>query len=182
MTSLGAFIEQGGFRSALPILAIAALVLTGYAFFGWGSTIRVGVGDPAPDFALPVIYNGDDGDVVKLSNLEGETVVLLFWASWCGPCRATVPAVEKVWGRLGENGVTVIGVNTRDTPEKALAYAQKARVSFPIVSDADGSVGASFGVSSYPTIVVINKDGVVAGRRSGAMDAGSLESYVLSLR
>ena len=54
---------------------------------------------PTTDFVLPVV-NRDDGDTVHLSNLEGEAVVLLFWASSCGPCRATVRSVEKLADRL----------------------------------------------------------------------------------
>ena len=182
MSALSAFYERHVLGSPWLLIVLALSVLASYAFFGRLASPRVSIGKPAPDFVLPVVYNDDHGESVQLSSLEGEAVVLLFWASWCGPCRQTVPSVERLSNRLRDKGVVVVGVNTRDSPEKAVAYAHKAKVSFPIVSDADGRVGALFGVSSYPTIVVVDEEGVVAARRTGYVDAGTLESMVLSSR
>ena len=180
MSALSAFYEKHVQGSPLLLIGLGAAVLAGYALFGRFASPAAMVGKPAPDFVLPVVYNETSSDIIQLSDLAGEKVVLLFWASWCGPCRATVPSVDKVFNRLRANGVTVVGVNTRDSPEKAVAYSRKANVSFPIVSDADGTVGALFGVSSYPTIVVVDNAGLVAARRTGFMDANSLESLVLA--
>ncbi len=139
-------------------------------------------GKPAPDFVLPVIHNGKKGDRIQLSNLKGQAVVLSFWASWCGPCRAEAPSVDRLARRLRDKGVTVIGVNTNDEPGSAVAFAKRENLSFPIVSDQDGRVGASFGVSSLPTLVVVDNNGVVAGARSGLTDGSSIESLALSAR
>ncbi|MFW5739831.1 MAG: TlpA family protein disulfide reductase [Myxococcota bacterium] len=140
------------------------------------------VGKPAPNFVLPVIHNGGKGDRVELSNLQGQAVVLSFWASWCGPCRAEAPSVDRLARRLKDKGVTVLGVNTNDDPNAAVAFAQRAGLSFPIVSDEEGTVGASFGVSSLPTLVVVDKTGKVVAVRAGLTDESSLESLALSAR
>lgn len=140
------------------------------------------IGKPAPDFVLPVILNGGEGDRVQLANLEGQAVVLSFWASWCGPCRAEAPSVDRLARRLRDKGVTVLGVNTNDDPEAAVAFAQRANLSFPVVSDENGEVGKAFGVSSLPTLVIVDAKGQVAAVRSGLTDESSLESLALSAR
>jgi len=140
------------------------------------------VGKPAPEFALPVIHNGEPGDRIKLSNLNGQAVVLAFWASWCGPCRAEAPSLDRLSRRLRDKGVTVIGVNTNDNPDSAVAFASQANLSYPIVSDEDGTVGSSFGVSNLPTLVIVDKNGKIAAVRSGLTDESSLESLALAAR
>lgn len=176
--------EQIGKSSSGVFIAIVLVaVLAAYALMGrFSFSTESLIGKPAPDFVLPVIYGGDVGDAIQLSNLGGEAVVLSFWASWCGPCRATAPSVDRLAKRLGDKGVTVVGINTMDKPDKGQAYARQIRPSFPIVSDMDGAVGAAYGVSSLPTIVVIDKDGIVRAKRTGMTDAGLLESLVLSSR
>ena len=188
--AIGMYTASGSRESKLPgssyhlaALGLAMLVLIGFSLMGrlgcrWDSI----VGKSAPDFELPVIYNGDPGDMVRLSNLQGQAVVLSFWASWCGPCKATAPSVSRLASRLNNEGVSVIGVNTTDDPKKAVAYADMIKASFPVVFDGDGKVGSLYGVSSLPTIVVIDKNGMVIAKRTGAMDAGSIESIVLSAR
>jgi peroxiredoxin len=90
--------------------------------------------------------------------------------------------VDRLSRRLKDKGVTVLGVNTNDDPDKAVAFARQKGLSFPIVSDEDGKVGVSFGVSSLPTIVIVDKNGTVVAVRSGVTDESSLESLALSAR
>ena len=84
--------------------------------------------------------------------------------------------------RLEDKGVKVLGINTSDDPDKAIAFARQKGLSFPIVSDEDGKVSQAFGVSSLPTIVVVDKNGKVMAVRSGVTDESSLESLALSAR
>lgn len=164
-------------------LVLGIAVLAGFAVLPRiASSQSAMVGKPAPDFALPVIHNGGEGDRVQLSNLTGQAVVLSFWASWCGPCRAEAPSVDRLSRRLKDQGVTVLGVNTNDDPDKALAFARQKNLSFPILSDEEGKVGASFGVSSLPTLVIVDKNGTIVAVRSGMTDESSLESLALSAR
>lgn len=175
------FSDRRSFNTFALVLGIA--VLGGFAVLPRiASSQSAMVGKPAPDFVLPVIHNGDDGDRVQLSNLRGQAVVLSFWASWCGPCRAEAPSVDRLSRRLKDQGVTVLGVNTNDDPDKAIAFARQKSLSFPILSDEEGKAGASFGVSSLPTLVIVDKNGTIVAVRSGMTDESSLESLALSAR
>lgn len=170
-------------RRTFIAAVLAVAVLAGFTVLPrlTPSTSRM-VGQPAPDFTLPVVQNGDKGDRIQLSSLKGQAVVLAFWASWCGPCRAEAPSVDRLSRRLRDQGVTVLGVNTNDDPEAAVAFAKGANLSYPILSDEDGKVGTAFGVSSLPTLVVVDRTGKIAGVRTGLNDESSLESLALSAR
>ena len=167
----------------LIALVMGVAVLAGFTLLPrLASSPAAMVGKPAPDFVLPVILNGGQGDRVQMANLKGQAVVLAFWASWCGPCRAEAPSVDRLARRLRDKGVTVLGVNTNDEPGAAIAFAQRANLSYPIVSDENGVVGESFGVSSLPTLVIVDAKGQIVAVRSGLTDESSLESLALSAR
>ncbi len=122
-------------------------------------------GTVAPDFAV----EGQDGHTVHLADLRGKVVILDFWATWCGPCQASMPHLERVFQRVKNKGVTVLAVCTWD--EKP-AYTEwipqnKAKYTFPLAfdpagRDAEKSVAAHlYNVSGIPTTYVIDKDGKV---------------------
>ena len=82
------------------------------------------VGRPAPAFSLPLMT---DGSALSFANLQGRVVVLNFWASWCVPCRDEAPALEAVWRRYREAGVTVVGGNIQDRPSAARQFVVATR-------------------------------------------------------
>ncbi len=98
-------------------------------------------GTDAPDFTLPVVYGGLPDSRVHLSDLRGKAVVLDFWASWCGVCQSQAPILDRVARQLQAENVVVIGVNTGDRPDQAVAFARSRSLSYASVLD-DGSVAA----------------------------------------
>jgi len=138
-------------------------------------------GKAAPEFTLGALDTGaglGDGKPVALTQYRGKPVLLDFWATWCGPCKAQSPILDGVSKRLSERGLVVLGVGTSDTPSAARAWAKSHKISYPIIMDEDGAVARSYGVSNLPTLVLLAKDGTVRAIRVGLTDASELERLV----
>ena len=123
------------------------------------------------------------GSTIKLSGYRGKTVVLNFWGSWCAPCRGEAPTLAALDQQYGSKGVAFLGDDVGDTPANALAFTQRAGITYPSFSDngylvvADFSV-AGVAVSDTPTTVVIDKTGHVAGMVLGAASYGQLTTLI----
>jgi thiol-disulfide isomerase/thioredoxin len=136
-------------------------------------------GAGAPDFALPVIHGGEPGNRIRLSDLRGKTVILDFWASWCAPCRAQAPIIDKL-AREHEaaDDLVVVGVNTSDEHEAALQFARSQNLSYPMVYDEQNRVAAAYKVTGLPTLIVVDKTGKIVTVRSSVVRKKELEELV----
>lgn len=114
-------------------------------------------GKPAPAFKLKDL----DGKDVALSDLKGSVVLIDFWATWCPPCRAGLPFIDKLNTEFSARGVKVYGVNEQESAEDVKAFREKMKLSLPMILDSDGKAGNAYGVSGIPTTIVIGKDGVI---------------------
>lgn len=123
------------------------------------------VGHPAPLFVLPALA----GEDIALADLQGRPVVLNFWASWCGPCRAEMPELQRLHDRLGETGVVVLGVNQGEAAETAAGFLQELGLSFPVALDQRTGVSQQYLVNSLPTTFFIDRTGVIRSTFIGPM-------------
>ena len=116
-------------------------------------------GMPAPAFALKTV----DGKSVKLADLKGDVVVLDFWATWCPPCRASLPHIQKLADdkKLAEKGLKVLVVNDREEKDKIQPFMAKNHYTFTVPMDTDGSTLAKYRISGIPTTFVIGRDGKI---------------------
>jgi peroxiredoxin len=117
------------------------------------------VGFTAPDFTLDSL----SGDSIMLSDLRGKVVVLNFWASWCRPCRAEMPAMNAVYEKFRDQGLVVLGVNTtyQDDEASARAAIQEWGLTLPIVFDRDSVTSRQYRIQAMPTTFFIGRDGVI---------------------
>jgi len=118
-----------------------------------------GMSVPAPDFKLPVIANGDGSLVME--DLEGSVVYLDFWASWCGPCRLSLPALDAIYQELQDQGLVVAAITVDAVEEDALDFLERYPVSYPIAFDNSGDVPTAFAVNGMPSGYLIDRSGNV---------------------
>ena len=108
----------------------------------------------APEFTLPQLA----GDPVSLSDQRGRVIVMEFWATWCGPCRFSLPSLEVIYKRYRDRGVTVLLVNEGESPEVVRRWAHQ-RFTAPILLDQEQMVGSSYGVQGIPRLFIIDQNG-----------------------
>jgi len=103
----------------------------------------------------------------SLPNLKGKVVYLDFWASWCGPCKASFPVLNRWHEQLASKGVVVLGINVDEDDATMEAFLKKTAVSFPSVRDAAQSLVAAANVSTMPTSFIIDRSGVIRHVHNG---------------
>lgn len=127
-------------------------------------------GKKAPDFTLQTL----DGEKVTLSKLKGKVVLVDFWASWCGPCRKSMPHLEATWQQYKDKGLVVVGINVDKEPEKARAFLAKlsssTKISYATALDPNARVLGAYQVMQMPTAFLIGRDGLVKQRIVGFSD------------
>lgn len=123
-----------------------------------------------------------DGDQLTLADYRDQVVVLNVWASWCPPCRAEAPGLQRAWDALGERGVQFVGINTRDEQPQARAYVDRFALTFPSVVDEGGQVMLTFRDTLPPTAIpstlVLDRSGRVATRVVGGVTEPRLRALV----
>lgn len=113
----------------------------------------------APDFTLDSLA----GDQVTLSALRGKVVLVNLWASWCGPCRAEMPAIDRVYQANRSRGFEVLAVDAtnQDSESDARAFVERLDLTFPILLDRTGAVGQRYLLRALPTSFFIDRRGVI---------------------
>lgn len=135
----------------------------------------------APDFTL----SDQNGVEHTLSDYQGKTVFLNFWATWCPPCRSEMPQIQALYEKYGENegDLIVLGVASPDygsegSAAEIVAFLSENGYTFPVVMDDLGLYSSQYGIRAYPTTFMIDKDGNVYGYVEGALTGEIMESIV----
>jgi peroxiredoxin len=113
----------------------------------------------APDFTLETL----DGGSASLADYRGRVVILNFWASWCGPCRAEMPALQTLWEAQRERGLEVLAVNStvQDSVPAATEFLQEMNLNLPVLFDRDGAATRRYLVRALPTTFIVDRQGVI---------------------
>jgi cytochrome c biogenesis protein CcmG, thiol:disulfide interchange protein DsbE len=161
---------------ALVVALVAGFALLPRLFASSGSALD---GSDAPDVSLPFVANAPAGATnLSMSGLHGSAVLLDFWATWCGPCQAEAPVVDRAAQRYSGQGLAVIGVNTSDESGNAAPFAKRHHLSYPIAFDEGQRAALAYKVESLPTLVLVSKTGKVIAVRTGVTSDAELDALI----
>ena len=164
---------RGPERRGVVLAPIGAAIIIGAAMIMAlgthppnGGNLGRDVDPPQPlrDFRLPIMANRSalptlPGANLTLSKLRGRPVLLSFWASWCPPCRRDAPRIEAAWRVWRDRGLIVIGVDTNDASNAALAFTHQAGLTFPIVRDGSNTTAGGYGLLGLPEAFLLDRRG-----------------------
>jgi peroxiredoxin len=134
------------------------LVETAAADDGSGGKASVLEGKEAPAFSLKDM----SGKTVSLNELRGKVVVLDLWATWCPPCRLSLPHLDKLYAEMNGRPVAVYAVNIQEEKDDVQKFIEITKLQTPVLLDSDGAVGQKYHADAIPQTVVIGRDGKVA--------------------
>jgi len=127
----------------------------------------------SPDFELTLL----DERKFKLSEHKGKIILLNFWASYCKPCQWEMPAFEKIWLKYQNQNILVIGIALSDSKTNINKFLDEVNVTYPIAIDTQHEIGDLFKITSLPTTIIINPEGIVT-RRLGVANEAVLEIFL----
>lgn len=137
-------------------------------------------GEAAPDFELTSL----DGEAVRLSDYRGKKVILNFWATWCPPCKAEMPHMQKFYEANKDKGIEVLAVNLTsiDKGEDSVqAFVEEFGLTFPIPMDRDGKLGPQYQAVTIPTTYIIDTEGIIQKKMVGPMDEAMMQKLTSSI-
>jgi len=155
----------------LLLLTLAALVITSCSKGDIGHSLSGG----APDFRLPAV----DGSMVSMSDYNGKVVLVDFWATWCPPCQEMIPILSKLHKNYSEEGLVILGVSLdRDGLGELGTFVHEKMIPYKVVMGDNRISNAFGGVSSIPTLYLVDRDGRLVRKLAGSHTYGELEEQV----
>lgn len=138
-------------------------------------------GDTPPDFTLETV----DGEKLTLSDFKGKKVILNFWATWCPPCKAEMPHMQKYYDKKGkEQNFEIIAVNlTKQEKSKDLVtkFLKNYGITFHVPFDVDGETEKAYKVITYPSTYILNEEGTIEHSIIGPMNEDMMETYITGI-
>ena len=142
--------------------------------------------EPAPMPAIDFTLKDQYGNTHTLSDYKGKTVFLNFWATWCPPCRAEMPDIQKLYDTYdteGDDALIVLGIaapnmGSEQSEEGIKKFLEDNGYTYPVVMDTTGEIFNAYGIFSFPTTFMIDRDGNVFGYASGQLSEDMMKSII----
>jgi len=146
------------------LVAVVVAVAFGYVHLAGNKGYALRPGAQAPDFRLPSLAGGE----VDLASHRGKVVLLNFWATWCPPCVAEMPSLERLHRALGPEGLAVVTVSTDEDEEVLREFVAELGLTLPVLLDPGGRVAAgAYRTTGYPETFVLDRSGVLLRHHVG---------------
>ncbi len=142
---------------SLFIVAAVILITTVYLHLSQQPLNRLTTRPAAPEFILQDTH----GKLHALSDYRGKVLVVNFWASWCPPCRAEMPSMQRAAKLLAQQDIHLLGIGVGETQNSIRRFLRDVPVSFPLLLDSDSKVMAAWSVQTLPTTFVVDPKGDV---------------------
>jgi peroxiredoxin len=135
------------------------------------------IGEAAPVFAL----QDDRGRTVSLDRYRGRIVVMNLWASWCPPCRAEMPDLQRLANSYAGGTIAIVGINEGESAQRARSFAESLQIRFPIWIDASQRYGRIYAALGLPTTVIVDRHGSVVRGFDGPLTFDQMRSAVAGM-
>ena len=167
-------------RKKIGVVIAFAVILALLGLLAWGlRKVQAGPRESgmAPDFTI----TGFDGRTVTLSELQGQVVIVNFWASWCPPCREEAAYLEETWRKYEGKGVIFIGVDWVDTEKEALAYIKEFDITYLNGPDIGTRAAQAYNIQGVPETFFVAKNGELRGVHIGPLASPQLDEKIEEL-
>ena len=155
----------------LLVLAVMLVACGG----GQGATLLgVNEGNQARDFTLEAL----DGTEMSLSDFRGKVVLINFWATWCGPCRAEIPDLQTAYETRQNDGFVVLGVNVEESRATVEPFVAEFGMTYPVLFDETGQLLKLYRAIGLPMSILVDEEGLIQARHIGYLTEGQLEDYL----
>jgi peroxiredoxin len=151
--------------------------LTVFLSFTPARATDISPGQAAPEFTLKSLKDKN----LSLKELRGQVVMINFWATWCGPCRQEIPALNTLYEKYRNAGFVLLGVNVDSESANAIQMISRLKATYPILFDTDKRTSVLYQVSAMPTTVLIDRDGKVRHIQKGYV-TGVESKYQVQIR
>jgi thiol-disulfide isomerase/thioredoxin len=171
-------------RTGRRLVSLAVGVVLAAGLFAALTLVGGSSGDPAAaPFSLTALGGGAPVEVPVVEHGTTMPVVIVFFASWCVPCRSELPAVARTAASLTEAGTRVafVGIDGNDTTSDGLAFAHQSGVRFPVGEDPDSAVASRYGLPGYPATVFVDAAGDVVHVVQGPVSSSRLRHWALRI-
>lgn len=143
----------------------------------YGAPALAQKGGTVTDFTIGAL----DGDPIALADYEGEVIIMNFWATWCPPCRAEMPGINRFYEAYKDDGLVVLAINEEESAETVRPFIQTNNFSFPVLLDSEGRVAQQYSTRSFPTTFIIDRQGIIQHVQTGEISEDELARVVLPL-
>lgn len=160
-------------------VVIAVLILAGFGLVRT-NTARPEPGEAAPGFSMQYFngYEWEGREAATLADMQGQIVVLNFWASWCVPCRTEADLLESSWKRYREDGVIFLGIAYSDVEPKAKGFLEEFSITYPNAPDLGTSISDDYDITGVPETFIIDREGVIRHVQPGPINRATLSGVL----
>lgn len=161
------------YRKTLIIVCLSRFLIIiflccGIPFTGLVGSVSGMARTPRPNEFIDFTLKDINGKPHTLSDYKGKLIFLNFWASWCPPCRAEMPSIQKLYEDSDKDKFVILAVDVRENEKKVKDFVKRKGYTFPILFDGDGKVARKYRVRAFPTTYIIDQKGKVLSMLEGA--------------